>query len=88
MTSAQIINTKPEDGNPDVKNELLKDLYKLLVIKNVIGKVTWYTLTGVLVSSVSYNYIINMSCEKSLEEIDRDLAAANTRGIQYQIDNG
>ena len=88
LTSAQIINTKPEDGNPDVKNELLKDLYKLLVIKNVIGKVTWYTLTGVLVSSVSYNYIINMSCEKSLEEIDRDLAAANTRGIQYQIDNG
>ena len=64
--------------NPDIQN-----LYKLLVIKNVIGQITWYILAGVLVSSVSYNYIINMSCDKSLEEITKDLNNAEAKSIEY-----
>ena len=70
-------NTTPEN-NPDITN-----LYKLLVIKNVLGQITWYTLAGVLVSSVSYNYIINMSCEKSLEEITTDLNNAEAESLEY-----
>ena len=64
--------------NPDIQN-----LYKLLVIKNVIGQITWYILAGVLVSSVSYNYIINMSCDKSLEEITADLNNAEAESLEY-----
>ena len=64
--------------NPDIQN-----LYKLLVIKNVIGQITWYILAGVLVSSVSYNYIINMSCDKSLEEITKDLNNAEAESLEY-----
>jgi hypothetical protein len=82
-----IFATTSDHGNSIEDSGLLKDLYKLLVIKNVIGKVTWYALTGVLVSSVSYNYIINMSCEKTIEDINKDLAAADSKGIQYQIDS-
>ena len=68
---------KPET-NPDIQN-----LYKLLVIKNVLGQITWYILAGVLVSSVSYNYIINMSCDKSLEEITADLNNAEAESLEY-----
>jgi len=75
-------NTKPEN-NPDIQN-----LYKLLVIKNVIGQLTWYTLAGVLVCSVSYNYIINMSCEKSLEEITADLNNAEAESLEYAQESG
>jgi len=64
--------------NPDIQN-----LYKLLVIKNVLGQITWYILAGVLVSSVSYNYIINMSCDKSLEEITKDLNNAEAESLEY-----
>ena len=64
--------------NPDIQN-----LYKLLVIKNVLGQITWYTLAGVLVSSVSYNYIINMSCDKSLEEITKELNNAEAASLDY-----
>ena len=64
--------------NPDIQN-----LYKLLVIKNVLGQITWYTLAGVLVSSVSYNYIINMSCDKSLEEITTELNNAEAASLDY-----
>ena len=66
------------ENNPNIQN-----LYKLLVIKNVLGKITWYALAGVLVTSVSYNYIINMSCEKSLEEIQTDLDNAEAAGADY-----
>ena len=62
---------------PDVSvNASIIKLYRLLVIKNVIGQITWYILAGTLVSSVSYNYIINMSCNKSLDEIATDLKNA------------
>ena len=69
--------------NPDIQN-----LYKLLVIKNVLGQITWYTLAGVLVSSVSYNYIINMSCDKSLEEITTELNNAEAASLDYAQRNG
>jgi hypothetical protein len=57
------------------KNPLLT-LYQLLVIKQVIGKIVWYVLTGILISSISYNLVINMACEKSLEEIEQDFETA------------
>ena len=66
--------TKP-DVSVNVNVNIIK-LYRLLVIKNVIGQITWYILAGTLVSSVSYNYIINMSCNKSLDEIATDLKNA------------
>ena len=66
-----------DPNKPDVSvNVNIIKLYRLLVIKNVIGQITWYILAGTLVSSVSYNYIINMSCNKSLDEIAADLKNA------------
>jgi len=70
------------------KNPNIQTLYKLLVIKNVLGVITWYTLAGVLVSSVSYNYIINMSCDKSLEEITKDLNNAEAASLEYAQGSG
>jgi hypothetical protein len=61
----------------------IQKLYKLLVIKNVIGKITWYTLAGVLVSSISYNFITNMSCDKTVEDIQKDIARVDAAGKEY-----
>jgi hypothetical protein len=52
-------------------------LYKLLTIKYVIGLIVWYILAGILISSISYNYIIGISCEKSVEQIIADYEKAN-----------
>ena len=52
-----------------IQDPNILELYKLLTIKHVIGQIVWYILAGILISSISYNYIINISCEKSLEEI-------------------
>ena len=67
------------------KNFHIQKLYKLLVIKNVIGKITWYTLAGVLVSSISYNFITNMSCDKTVEDIQKDIARAEAAGKEYDL---
>jgi hypothetical protein len=75
---AENLTENTNENNPNIQN-----LYKLLIIKNVLGKITWYALAGVLVTSVSYNYIINMSCEKSLEEIQTDLDNAEAAGVDY-----
>lgn len=59
--------------------EHLLKLYQLLIIKQVIGKIIWYILAGILISSISYNLVISMACEKSLEEIKSDFENARER---------
>ena len=53
------------------KNEEIIHLFKLINIKHLIGKLVWYILAGTIVTSVSYNYIINMRCNQSVEELQR-----------------
>ena len=65
----------------NIEDHKLK-LYQLLVIKQALGKIVWYILAGILISSISYNLIINMSCEKSLEEIKKDFDTAREEGEQ------
>jgi hypothetical protein len=68
-----------EDGNSDGTNKL--KLYQLLIIKQFVGKIVWYVLAGILICSISYNLIINMTCEKSLEELQKDFEAAKEEKI-------
>ena len=44
------------------------NLFALINAKKLIGKLFWYILAGTLIASISYNYIINMSCEKSADQ--------------------
>jgi hypothetical protein len=54
------------------ENELLrKKFYKFIEMKYTISEYVWNILTGFLVTSVSYNYIINTGCEKSVEDMKR-----------------
>jgi hypothetical protein len=57
-------------------NDYLLELYKLLIIKKFVGKIVWYILAGILISSISYNLVISRTCEKSLEEIKKNFADA------------
>ena len=51
------------------------ELFKLVNIKFMIGKLVWYLLAGSLVASISYNYIINIKCETSLRKAAQDYDA-------------
>lgn len=41
------------------------ELYKLVTIKNIIGRIVWYILAGLLICSITYNYIIEIKCSTS-----------------------
>jgi hypothetical protein len=45
------------------------ELYKFVIIKHIVGKAFWYLLAGILIASISYNFIINITCKLSMEEI-------------------
>jgi hypothetical protein len=58
----------------DIKtNEDIIQLFKLINIKFIVGKMVWYILAGTIVASISYNYIVNMSCQKTVEDIQNDI---------------
>jgi hypothetical protein len=39
----------------------------------------------VLVSSISYNFITNMSCDKTVEDIQKDIARVDAAGKEYDL---
>lgn len=68
------------------ENDTLKNnLYSMVVLKNTVSMYIWYILTGILITSISYNYIINSGCKASAaemqqryEEYEQELAEAQT----------
>ena len=63
-------NTNNEEqlyGNPKVI-----ELFALVKIKELIGKLFWYILAGTLIASISYNFLINMTCEKTLDQSKKE----------------
>lgn len=47
------------------------DLYKFIQLKEIIGKYIWNLLSGILVTSVSFNYILNTECSNSLKTMQK-----------------
>lgn len=51
----------------DEKN--ITEIYKLIVIKNSVGRFVWFFLAGIIISTVTYNNMINTSCNQSKTSI-------------------
>ena len=67
------IKEKPNTKFDDLlNNDKVKQLFALVNLKHVIGKLFWYVLAGSLIASISYNFIINMSCEKTLKQAEKE----------------
>lgn len=48
--------------------EVAKDkLYNLVRLKDIVSEFVWYLLSGVLISSITFNYISNSKCKRSAE---------------------
>jgi len=48
-------------------------------LKDIVSEYIWYMLTGALVTSVSYNYVVNKGCSQSVKELKK-------RRDEYQQD--
>ena len=56
--------------NQSDKIDIKDKLYHFVEMKHTISEFIWNLLTGFLVTSVSYNYIINMGCKKSVKDME------------------
>ena len=50
------------------KIEDLDKIRKFLMMKNIVGEFVWLVLCGLLVVSISYNYILNIGCSFTPEQ--------------------
>jgi hypothetical protein len=46
-------------------------LFDLIRIKNLVSEYMWFLLTGGLVTSIAYNYIVNSACELSAKDMEK-----------------
>ena len=56
---------------PETTDALKDKLRQLVKLKEIVAEYIWYLLTGLLVTSASYNYIINSKCQKSVSDMDK-----------------
>ena len=66
VTGGLITNKAKDPSTPHFRNAL----FNFVMLKNIISEYIWYILTGFLVTSVGYNYIINSSCTRSVAQME------------------
>jgi hypothetical protein len=56
---------------PKIKDsvEMKKRLFDFVRLKDSVAEYIWFMLTGTLVTSVGYNYLVNTGCKQSVKEI-------------------
>lgn len=54
-----------------VGQEHYNELMGYIKMKSGVSEFIWYALTGILTSSISYNYILNSGCTQSAEEMEK-----------------
>ena len=65
LQKAKIINTFSVKENETYRSKL----YNFIEMKYTISEYVWNMLSGLLVTSVSYNYILSTGCEKSVTDM-------------------
>jgi len=54
-----------------VGQEHYNELMGYIKMKSGVSEFIWYALTGILTSSISFNYILNSGCTQSAEEMEK-----------------
>ena len=50
------------DDDKNDNNALFYELKKYIILKNLVSYFIWYLLTGILITSISYNYMLTVPC--------------------------
>ena len=84
-TDFQLI--KVDDGK-NLDNELFYELKKYIMLKNLVSYFIWYLLTGILITSISYNYMLTVPCVQTPKQARAAAAQflANKKNAQTSED--
>lgn len=62
-------NLEPDNDDPYKNENYRNKFYNFVQMKYAISEYVWNMLTGLFVTSISYNYILNTGCAKSPKEM-------------------
>ena len=79
---------KVDDGNKTLDNEYFYELKKYIMLKNLVSYFIWYLLTGILITSISYNYMLTVPCVQTPKQARAAAAQflANQNNAQTSAD--
>ena len=63
-----------------------QQLFDYIRLKDNIAEYIWYMLTGGLVTSVGYNYIVNSGCNKSVKDMQKRHKEYEAQALQQMKD--
>ncbi len=85
-TDSTTTDSATTDYDPDSQPTfLLTELFNLIILKNNIAEIIWYILTGLLVTSIIYNYLVNNECKRSIKQMQN--RHKNYLTLQEEINN-
>ena len=67
---AEVKGMSKPANDPDGTNPLKTKLRSLVILKDTVGLFCWYMLAGMLVTGVSYNYVMGSACTKTKAQIE------------------
>lgn len=67
-------------NDPIIKHEF----FSKIVIKDNIAEYIWYILTGFLVTSISFNFLISQKCKSSLQDLKNKSKEYNKENLQRE----
>ena len=59
---------EPIEDEKANNNPLFYELKKYIMLKNLVSYFIWYLLTGILITSISYNYMLTVPCVQTPEQ--------------------
>jgi hypothetical protein len=79
---------EPIDNVNDNNSPLFYELKKYIMLKNLVSYFIWYLLTGILITSISYNYMLTVPCIQSPKQARAAAAQflANKKNAQTSAD--
>jgi hypothetical protein len=70
VTMKDLIVTTTPDVNKYKTLDVMKEKFiGFLRLKDVVSEFIWFTISGLLVTSISYNYLLNIGCKKTVQEM-------------------
>jgi hypothetical protein len=86
----QLFNNKLETitNLNDINSPLFSELKKYIMLKNLVSYFIWYLLTGILITSISYNYMLTVPCVQTPKQARAAAAQflANQKNAQKSAD--
>lgn len=79
---------EPINNVNDNNNPLFYELKKYIMLKNLVSYFIWYLLTGILITSISYNYMLTVPCVQTPKQARAAAAQflANKKNAQTSED--